>query len=138
MTGRFAARYLRQLSGVPYCAPVRRAITLVLVLSMLASAQARAQHWYVDHASDTHSGLSAEVTTHPGDKDDSRPVADDDDPGTQYSVGHCDVCGHAGMVAVAEPPSSIQFLAGFYDLNLITRESRVGDPPVRRADKPPR
>jgi hypothetical protein len=122
---------------------VRRAITLVLVLSMLGSAQARAVHWYVDHACDTQSGLGTTVTTHQGGNSDSRPVSDDpvsddDDSGSQHSVGHCDVCGHAGMVAVAEPPSSIQFLVGFYDLNLITRESRVGDPPARRADKPPR
>lgn len=130
--------YLHNLRIVQYCLAVRKIIALVLVLSMLASAQARAVHWYVDHASDAKSGSAVKDTTPATDLGDGLLLSDDDGSGATHSAGHCDVCGHAGMVAVAELPSPFQFFVGIYNHVVITRESRVGDPPVRRADKPPR
>jgi hypothetical protein len=130
--------YLHNLRIVQYCRTVRKTIALVLVLSMLASAQARAVHWYVDHASGALSGSAVIDTTRPTDNGDDLPRSDDDGSGATHSAGHCDVCGHAGMVAVADHSPPFQFFVGIYNHCLITRESRVGDPPVRRADKPPR
>lgn len=113
-------------------------IALVLILSMLASGQARAVHWYVDHAAEAKSGSAVKDTTPATDLGDGMLLSDDDESGATHSAGHCDVCGHAGMVAVAEPPLPFRFFIGISNHILITRESCVDDPPVRRADKPPR
>jgi hypothetical protein len=113
-------------------------IALVLILSMLASGQARAVHWYVDHAADAKSGLAVKDTTPATDHGSELLRSDNDGSGAAHSAGHCDVCGHAGMVAVADLPPPLQFFVGIHNHVVVTRESRVGDPPVRRADKPPR
>ncbi len=118
--------YLRKLRLLPYCGTVKQVIALVLVLSMLASAQARAVHWYLDHAS--HSIEGGELLL----------LTEHDGSDATHATGHCDVCGHAGMVAVEEQPPPFRVFVGIFKQIFVTRESRVGDPPVRRADKPPR
>ena len=137
---RFFGR-LHKLGIVPYCGAVKQVIALVLVLSMLVSAQARAVHGYADHASHATHAPGVVSVGHLSDDvglDAVLPLSAGDRGAAPHAAGHCDYCGHAGMVAAAgwSPPFHV-FIA-ILDHVVVTRESRVGDPPVPRADKPPR
>lgn len=121
-----------------YSGRVKNTVVVLLLLSMLASAQARAVHWYVDHSG----GLAAEQAT---PMDATQPSTDEvgqssqDAPdGSSHAGGHCDVCGHAGMPAIGAYASVITRVVLTSDRVANRVESQFADPPVQRADKPPR
>jgi hypothetical protein len=126
---------------MPYLDGVKRAVAMVLLLSLLASAQARAVHWYADHMPsnlDTHtdSVLINQLALDDGDR--LPPAADDEHGGSSHTKGHCDVCGHAGMAGIVVRFAFLQAFFDIYDHTVISRDSQVADPPLSRADKPPR
>ena len=129
---------LRTSGDVRYCLAVKRLLVSLLLLSMLASAQARATHWYLDYASNPASAATAHNAdfarvTGAGSLRLGEHIQSGSD-----AAGHCDVCEHAGMAAMAEHGAPMRFFVTTFVRTLIMRESRVCDPPARRADKPPR
>lgn len=117
---------------------MKNTTVILLLLSMLVSAQARAVHWYVDHSG----GLAAEqatpmVATQPG-TDEVGQSSQDAPDGSSHAGGHCDICGHAGMPAIGAQLSVGTRVVLISDRIANRVEVQFADPPLQRADKPPR
>lgn len=111
-------------SGSLYRRVVRRLLTIVLVLSLLAAGNVRASHACMDGLE----GLAS--AAHAGDV--LFPDANSD------GAGHCDTCAHGSVLGVGAILSLGTAFFDLVDAPAIGVDAPLNGPPPGRLDKPPR
>ncbi len=121
-------------SGSLYRRFVRRLLTIVLVLSLLAAGNVRASHACMD-------GLEGlDSAAHAGDvlSADANSDGAGDPASGEHGAGHCDTCAHGSVLGVGAILSPGTAFFDLVDAPAIGVDAPLNGPPPGRLDKPPR